>query len=144
MFLIIMHTKRSLFFIRMAAVTLLLSCQSGTNINANQDSMPAPSPDSGIEGIVLIGPLKPEVRDQSPTYAPFAATIVVQDDNRHNLVTVRSGQDGTFRIPLLPGNYWLNPISPNPGVPPIAHPFKVTVEVHHFTHVKIHYDTGLR
>lgn len=110
-----------------------------------QVTMPTPPPDSGVEGIVLIGPVRPEVRNQSSPYVPFAATIVVQDQDRVNdLMTVQSGEDGVFRVLLPPGNYWLNPVSPNPGVPPSASPLQVTVEPHRFTYVEIHYDTGLR
>lgn len=107
--------------------------------------IPTSPSDSGLEGIVLIGPTRPEGRDLSSSYEPFAATIVVQNQDRTNdLMTVRTGQNGTFRVLLPPGNYWINPIAPNPGAPPSASPMPVVVEPHRFTVVEVRFDTGLR
>jgi hypothetical protein len=132
-------TRRILYLI--ISISLVTTCK-----NTRQSAISRPPSDSGIEGIVLIGPISPEIQNYSKkSYVPFVATIVVQDHNRtHNLATVHSGYDGTFRVFLSPGNYWLNPISPNPGIPPSATPLQVIVKPHSLTNVKIHYDTGLR
>ena len=112
--------------------------------NNSHMTSPKTAQDSGIAGTVLIGPMRPGIRGQPSPDVPFAATIVVQDHNRRDVATLQSGKDGSFRIPLPPGNYWLNPMSPKPGAPPSASPVQVTVQLHRFTFVEIRYDTGLR
>jgi hypothetical protein len=126
------------------AILTFVSFLSGGCEKSGQATEVAEAIDSGIEGIVLLGPMHPEANGRSSVYSPFAATIIVQDQNRQSLTTVKSKEDGAFRVVLPPGAYWLNPVSPRPGVPPLAHPFKVTVEPHRFTYIKVHYDTGLR
>ena len=116
---------------------LLLGTIGGCEING-QDI------DSGIEGVVSVGPIGPERKGHPLLDAPYAATIIVQDDRRQQITTARSGEDGTFRVRLPPDVYWLEPVSPQPGVPPLAFPTQVTVRAHQFTHVEIRYDTGLR
>jgi len=102
---------------------------------------------SGIEGEVLIGPMCPVERPDCPCPdKPFEASIQIQDqDNQGDLLTVRSGKDGRFRVKLAPGKYRLTPISPNPGAPPHAPPPQsVTVESGKYAHVTIRYDSGIR
>jgi hypothetical protein len=105
----------------------------------------APTSDSGIEGVVFIGPTGKVLPNQPQQNVPYVATIIVQDENREtDLKTIESREDGTFRISIPPGNYWLIPVLPNPGAPPFAGPLEVRVEPHGFSPVEIHYDTGIR
>jgi len=108
-------------------------------------TQPPDLPDSGIEGVVLLGPTRPEIQGQTSSPVPFATSLVVQDrDRARDLATIQSGPDGTFRVLLPPETYWLIPLVPDPGRPPTASPQQVLVEPHRFTRVEIHYDTGLR
>lgn len=105
----------------------------------------APS-DSGIKGIVLIGPLCPVVQEGVPCPdQPFQATINVRKVATGKLVaTTRSGKTGRFRVNLAPGRYVLEPVSPNQGAPPYAGPLPVRVRARAFTRVKIIFDSGIR
>lgn len=105
-----------------------------------------PPPDSGISGLVLIGPLCPVEQEGVPCPdGPFEAQVRVRSLPEGDLVdTVRSGADGRFRIALEPGSYRLEPLSPGEGVPPSAAPVDVTVEPGAFAEVTITYDSGIR
>ncbi len=106
----------------------------------------APPADSGIQGLVLIGPMCPVVQEGEPCPdEPFAAAIEVRREEDGELAaTVRSGADGRFSVDLAPGSYVLVPLSPNEGAPPFASPVTVRVEPHRFTQVTISYDSGIR
>jgi hypothetical protein len=77
---------------------------------------------------------------------PFAASIEIQNqDDQGDHLTVRSGEDGRFRVKLAPGKYKLTPMAPNPCAPLHAPgPQVVTVESGKYAHVKIKYDSGMR
>ncbi|MGQ0669097.1 MAG: MSCRAMM family protein [Actinomycetota bacterium] len=100
--------------------------------------------DSGIRGIVLIGPACPvEVAGSPCPDVPLAAEIeVTQDGELVN--TIRSGEDGRFSIDLSPGEYVLEGVEPNPGAPPTAKPLAVTVRPHEYTQVTFLFDSGIR
>ncbi len=122
-------------------VALLLACADGPK--------PGPAPTatgSGIAGEVVRGPLCPIAPHGQPCPdQPVAATIVLQDrDGQRELLTVRSGDDGRFRVDLAPGEYRLVPVPPQPGAPPYAEPQVVTVHPAQYTPVTIKYDTGIR
>jgi hypothetical protein len=120
--------------------SFLLTASDGTG------QPPPTSAESGIVGLVQIGPNCPVVQSERPCPdRPFAASIMVTHvaDGRQ-VLTVHSGQDGTFRVPLAPGTYRLVPHSPNPGAPPYAEPQTVTVEAGQYVSVVIKYDSGIR
>ena len=118
----------------LAAAVTLAACGRGSS---------APS-DSGVQGIVLIGPMCPVVVEGSPCPdRPFAATIVVKRDG-DEVTTVESGKDGRFRVALEPGDYALEASGPNPGAPPTARPVSFTVKPHAFTQVTVNFDSGIR
>jgi len=103
--------------------------------------------ESGIEGQVSIGPMCPVVQPDRPCPdKPFVASIEIQNqDDQGDLLTIRSREDGHFRVKLAPGKYTLTPKAPNPGAPPHAPPPEsVTVESGNYAHVKIKYDSGIR
>jgi hypothetical protein len=87
-----------------------------------------------------------ERQDRPCPDKPFAASIEIQNqDDQGDHLTVRSGEDGRFRVKLAPGKYKLTPMAPNPGAPPHAPPPQsVTVESGKYTHVTIKYDSGIR
>ncbi|GAB4252921.1 MAG: hypothetical protein Kow00122_10740 [Thermoleophilia bacterium] len=108
---------------------------------------PEPLPgsgDSGISGLVLLGPLTPVSEEGLPTSRPYAATIVVRSADAGDEITrFRSGTDGRFSVSLPPGEYLLDPV---PGGDPLPRAIrqKVSVEPHRYTVVTIEYDTGIR
>ncbi|MBI1885278.1 MAG: carboxypeptidase regulatory-like domain-containing protein [Chloroflexi bacterium] len=105
-----------------------------------------PSLTSGIRGQVLIGPTCPVVRQGSPCPdAPFQASVEVWNaDRTDKITTFRTDEDGRFRVPLPPGEYLLEPLPPNPGVPPTPESQTVTVPAAGFVAVTLHFDTGIR
>ena len=103
--------------------------------------------DSGVRGIVLIGPMCPVVQEGVPCPdRPFEATIRVHRGSADGKVVAaaRSGADGRFRVNLAPGRYVLEPLAPRPGSPPYASPVAVEVRPHAFTRVTIGFDSGIR
>ena len=107
---------------------------------------PAPEPSSGIFGEVTIGPTCPVLRQDSSCDArPFQAEIVIEDpDSRQAFATIRTDGEGRFQFDLPPGDYYVQPVDPSPGLPPFAKGFGVTVMPDQFTHVSIQYDSGIR
>jgi len=113
---------------------------SSTTIAA---ASPSPADDSGIEGIVTIGPTCPVERADSPCPdRSFEATIDIQDASGRRVAQVRSGADGRFRVSLEPGAYILHPLSTT--TPPYAADQTVSVARAAVTSVQIQYDSGIR
>ncbi len=105
-----------------------------------------PPPDSGVRGVVSLGPLEPVTREGTTSSSrPYEATIrVLRTGSGDEVATVRSGADGRFSVNLAPGAYTLEPLPGEPGGLPHAPPQDVTVEPHRFVTVRIDYDTGIR
>lgn len=101
---------------------------------------------SGIEGTVTIGPTCPEGQDNDDCpREPFETTLIIREaGTEREVATVESGADGTFRIELQPGEYIVEPDTPNQFVPPFAEPQDVTVQRGEFTVIEIFYDSGIR
>jgi hypothetical protein len=106
---------------------------------------PTAVPDTGIKGVVTLGPTCPvEQPGQSPCVAPYAATLAITNaDDGKVVARVTSGQDGTFQVTVAPGDYV---IAPQPGGDPfpVGQPVAVHVDAGAFTEVGVSYDTGIR
>src|SRR3989304_4616550 len=98
-----------------AAAALLFACKSEEE---------TPPLTSGIEGQVLIGPMCPVVQEGTPCPdQPYQATIVIWNaDRTKEIVTIRTKPDGRFRVPLAPGDYYIDPQPPDSGGPPTPTP----------------------
>ncbi len=111
-------------------------------LTACTSNEPGPT-DSGVEGQVLIGPMCPVVQaGQECPDQPYQATLTVNSPTGERIVQVQTGEDGTFRIPLRPGEYILHPESPN--AMPFAQEQPFTVEEGRFTQMTVSYDSGIR
>ena len=103
---------------------------------------PTPT-DSGVEGQVLIGPMCPIVQiGQECPDQPYQAVLTVSNSTGERIVQIQTEKDGTFKIPLAPGEYILHPESPN--VMPSAQEQSFTVETGKFTKLTVSYDSGIR
>jgi hypothetical protein len=105
-------------------------------------------PDSGIRGLVVIGPTCPVERyppDPACGPRPYVATIAVRGAVSHRLLrSVRSSSTGRFTVRLLPGTYVLEP-SPGPGIArPVPSGRAIRVVAHRFAFARIEYDSGIR
>ena len=106
--------------------------------------LPTPQPtDSGIEGVVTIGPMCPVVQENVPCPdRPYQAALTVLTVSGNKITQFRTDEQGRFRVDLAPGNYILHPESPN-GMP-FAQDLPFTVNEHQFTRLEISYDSGIR
>ncbi len=99
--------------------------------------------ESGIDGVVTIGPTCPVQRIDSPCPdRPYPADIMVLDSAGRRVASISSGADGRFRVLLPPGSYTLSP--QHRSTPPSAREQIVTVVAGSFAAVQIVYDSGIR
>ena len=99
---------------------------------------------SGIYGIVTIGPIKPVEREGEINYKPYQSTIIVKTgDDLEEIKRFTSNNDGTFKVYLKPGRYILEPLKSNKPFP-IGSSVGVEVKPNQFTEINISYDTGIR
>jgi hypothetical protein len=105
-------------------------------------SIPPTPSDSGIEGVVTIGPMCPVIRVDTPCPdKPYQATLTILTRNNKKVMQFRTDDEGRFRVDLAPGDYILHPETPN-IVRAADIPF--TVAAHQFTHLDVSYDSGIR
>lgn len=103
--------------------------------------------ESGIIGIVLLGPTCPVVREGLDCDdKPYETDIVIKNKSANKIiVTIRSGKDGKFKVVLPAGEYWAIPQpEKKTGWPIPGSPQLVRVETGKFSEIEIHYDTGIR
>jgi hypothetical protein len=129
----------------LVAVVVLLALAACSPADSSPTPTPAPSYDSGIVGIVLLGPTcaQSDYATASPCLTPYAAQLVIVDGNGDKVASVASGPDGHFQITLPPGDYVVQP-TPGPDGNPSGTPVPVTVVDGQYEQVEIDYDTGLR
>ncbi len=104
-------------------------------------SSPTPTPLlSGIQGVVLLGPMCAVPTAASPCLEAYAALLVVFDTDGQEVGEVTSGGDGTFRLALPPGDYVIQPAAG--GDPfPRAEARNVTVLDGEMTDLEIDYES---
>jgi hypothetical protein len=127
-----------------ALALLLVGCQA--ILDPEITPSPSPSPvDSGIEGVVRLGPTCEGATRASPCIEPYAAALQVLDSDDNLVAEVTSATDGSFRVTLPPGVYTVQPVPPENGDQfPSAQPLSVVVGEDEYTQVEVDYDTGIR
>jgi len=101
------------------------------------------SSDSGIEGVVTIGPMCPVIQENVPCPdQPYQATLTVLTTRGKRVAQFQTDEKGYFRFNLASGDYVLHPESPN--MMPFAADMQFTVDEHEFTLLEISYDSGIR
>ena len=107
---------------------------------------PAPAKgDSGVRGIVLIGPTCPVERmppDPNCPDKPYAATFSIDTMAGAHVATVASGVDCSFAIHLRPGAYVIR-LQSNAMMPRMA-PHEFSVAAHTQTQLRLNLDSGMR
>ncbi len=139
-----------------ASATLLLSgCgHVGAGAGSGAANTPTASPDSGVQGTVMVGPSSPlSPASGQSTGQPVAVQIQVWSDSQGSKnassqpasgLVARGSSDssGRFRIALSPGHYKLTPVSTDPQLRAMS--VSVTVLPHQFVTVVLELDNGLR
>ena len=123
---------------RRLPVLLLLAATVACGTGSAGDS------DSGIEGRVTIGPQCPVEQMGSPCPdAPYEALITVTREG-DTVEQTRSNTDGTFRIPLDPGQYSVVAGPVDGSSMPFGRQIEVVVKPGTLTHVDLSVDSGIR
>jgi hypothetical protein len=125
--------KFNIFVTGSLVATLAVSACSAT----------APSPTTGLMGIVVRGPITPVCRLDVPCDAPFSAGFTVQRDARR-VAGFQSDAAGQFTVMLDPGTYSVVPNADAPVMVPAAQAKAVTVGNVGLTTVRLTFDTGIR
>jgi hypothetical protein len=123
--------------LRLLVIPFLLSACSAL-------STPTPT-DSGITGQALLGPMCPVMMEgQDCPDRPYQATITVLDSRGKTVVQFQTDEGGNFKVPLAPGEYTLQPETPE-GMPyPFADRQDLSVLPGGFTSIIVSYDSGIR
>ncbi len=101
--------------------------------------------DAGIRGLVTFGPTCPVQSAVSPCPDRPLADMRVQVLHEGDVVAdLQSGDDGTFTVPLDPGDYQVRAIIEPGGPGMFAKPVDVRVTQHAFANVTVMVDTGIR
>jgi len=107
-------------------------------------SSTAPSPSTGLTGVVVRGPVTPVCRVDVPCDAPFSATFNVERNGRR-VTEFQSDTAGQFTVFLEPGTYTVVPNTDAPVISPSLQTKSVTVADNGtLTVVRLMFDTGIR
>jgi hypothetical protein len=102
--------------------------------------------DSGIRGVVILGPLTPSLHIGDPVHVhPLETSLTIfnaQDDSV--AATVRTRPNGTFSVSLPPGEYVVGPAVSSQIRLPSIEPVAVTVTPHSYAEVTVNADSGIR
>lgn len=125
--------------LRLLPALVLGFCMGG----CGSDDLLGPDAAQGIDGMVLLGPQCPVQSAEDPCPdLPYQAWIRIRRSDGDSVTRIRSGEDGTFRVGLRPGDYVLDPESGDPF--PTAEPQQVTVVAGEYAEVVVSFDTGIR
>ncbi len=99
---------------------------------------------SGIQGVVLRGPMCPVVRlGEECGDAPYETEVVVSRATPYKVfATMKSDRDGKFLINLPPGDYLVS--ASNEGISKTCDTVSVTVSPEELKNITISCDTGIR
>jgi hypothetical protein len=107
-------------------------------------SSTAPSPSTGLTGVVVRGPVTPVCRVDVPCDAPFSATFNVERSGRR-VTQFQSDTAGRFTVMLSPGVYSVIPNADAPVISPASQAKSVMVADNGMlTVVLLTFDTGIR
>lgn len=99
---------------------------------------------SGIYGKAILGPTCPVQKEGEVCSQPYQGVIVVKNSDRTKEITqFMTNADGTFRVVLPPGQYYLSQ-DPKTRFPKFLKEQLIAVEPDKFTEVNLSLDTGIR
>jgi hypothetical protein len=119
---------------------LVLSCVSATP----GQMTPTPEPETGIEGVISIGPTHGgPARIGVPDSKPLANTTFVVENEKGVVTSFTTDDQGRFRISLAPGHYTVSRQDAQPKIGRYG-PFDVDVVADRMTKVAWSCDSGMR
>ena len=102
------------------------------------------SSETGIEGVVTISPAQPgPIRADSPGSKPFANAAFVVANEKSEVASFTTDDQGRFRISVPPGHYKVSIKGKRPGIGRYG-PFEVDVAPGKMTRVQWDCDSGIR
>jgi hypothetical protein len=100
--------------------------------------------ETGIEGVITIGPIQAgPVRPDSPSSRPLANTAFVVENQKGNVASFTTDENGHFRMPLAPGHYKVSLKQRTSSIGKYG-PFEVDVAPGQMTKVQWQCDSGIR
>ena len=104
-----------------------------------------PPADTGVEGVVTIGPMCPVVQVGQPCPdQPYAAKLTVVNPSGKVIARDAADADGRFRIPLETGDYRLQAEAKDGGPLPASAGYPFTVSQGSWTRLDVVMDSGIR
>src|SRR2546421_5831203 len=100
--------------------------------------------ETGIEGVITISPTQPgPIRADAPGSQPLANAAFVVENEKGEVASFTTDDQGRFRIPLPPGHYKVSIKGKRPGIGRFG-PFEVDVAPGKMTRVQWDCDSGIR
>jgi hypothetical protein len=122
--------KRLITVLLLTLMLLLTACDGGGS-------------GTGIKGQTFLAECEgDQIAADCFSQAPYQATLVIYNAAFEEIDRVVTDADGSFRIDLEPGVYFVHPFSP--GAYPIANDYQVSVVEGEYTELTIVYDSGIR
>lgn len=118
------------------------ACSSRTDRNSTDDQAGS----SGVEGVTNVDVGCPPTPDATPCpRRPLPARLrFVRQDGKAPDVEIRTGEDGTFTVELLPGRYQVVPDNLTGTPYPRANRMTVEVPAGGFAPITVMFDSGVR
>jgi Carboxypeptidase regulatory-like domain len=100
--------------------------------------------ETGIEGVIMISPAQPgPIRADSPGSIPLANAAFVVENEKSEVASFTTDDQGRFRISVPPGHYKVSIKGKRPGIGRYG-PFEVDVAPGKMTKVEWECDSGIR
>jgi Prealbumin-like fold domain len=132
---------RKLFSLSILAVLLVLfSCF----VLAETESTPKPDSETGLEGVISVGPIQGgPTRQGVPDSRPLANVEFVIEKENNAVASFKTDDQGRFRISLPPGHYSISRKDWKASIGSYG-PFEVDVAAGQMKRVQWNCDTGMR
>ena len=100
--------------------------------------------ETGIEGVITISPVQPgPIRDDAPGSKPLANAAFVVENEKGEVTSFTTDDQGHFRTSLAPGHYKVSIKGRKSGIGRYG-PFEVDVVTGKMTKVQWECDSGIR
>jgi len=100
--------------------------------------------ETGIEGVIMISPAQPgPIRADSPGSIPLANAAFVVENEKSEVASFTTDDQGRFRISVPPGHYKVSIKGKRPGIGRYG-PFEVDVVPGKMANVQWECDSGIR